>query len=752
MSPSYRPTPRRCLWAALLCLLTASLTAPPVRAQAAPALTVLHDFGDGAGGGISSAPVLALGDGFLYGTAQKGGANEVGTLFKVKADGTGYTVLHDFGGGLDGNYPMAALAAPGDGFLYGTTYSGGANAAGTLFKVRPDGTGYAVLYAFGSSAGGPDGGNSPNDALIAPGDGFLYGTAQLGGANGTGAVFKVKTDGTGYAVLHAFSAQSDSGDNSDGANPKAALIAPGDGFLYGTAFNGGANGKGTLFKVRPDGTGYAVLHAFSAAVPSTDANADGVNPQAALVAPGDGSLYGTTYAGGTNGAGAVFKVRADGTGFTVLHAFSAADPGTGANADGAYPQAALISGGDGFLYGTAYDGGAHGAGALFKVGTDGTGFTTLYAFSAFDGRGNNADGRNPKAALAAPGDGYLYGTAFTGGAGGYGTVFRLSGGPVGTSPPPVTLTHLLWDNPDGKAAFWNVNADGSVPSAVGYGPFADGQSLWHATALATGPDGLSHILWNNADGKVALWTVNDAGSITATVGFGPYTENGGLWKAVSLSVGPDNVTHLLWTNPDHRAAFWNVQLGGAYAGLAAYGPFTDGAAQNVWDAAGVSTGPDNVSHLVWRNADGKAAFWAVSNADGSATGLAGYGPFTDGPANSLWEAIGVSTGPDNVSHLLWSNPDGKAAFWDVGSASGSVSAYAGYGPFTDGAAQSLWSATALATGPDNVSRLLWNNADGKVALWTLSGSGALASATGYGPFTDGSAQNTWSAVGVSAGP
>ena len=109
---------------------------------------------------------------------------------------------------------------------------------------------------------------------------------------------------------------------------------------------------------------------------------------------------------------------------------------------------------------------------------------------------------------------------------------------------------------------------------------------------------MSHILWNNTDHRVMLWNVNNDGSFTVIGGYGPYTEGNdpsNLWSAVGLSVGPDNVMHLIWDNTDHRAMFWNVGQDGSSPCMAGYGPYTDDTPQHLWDAVGVSTGPDNVS-------------------------------------------------------------------------------------------------------------------------------------------------------------
>ena len=321
-------------------------------------------------------------------------------------------------------------------------------------------------------------------------------------------------------------------------------------------------------------------------------------------------------------------------------------------------------------------------------------------------------------------------------------------------------THILWNNTDGRVMLWSVAPDGTF-TLHGFGPYTDNSvssdpnNKWSATALATGPDGLSHILWNNTDGRVMLWTVDDSGNFTLA-GYGPYTDPGRSphtviasptpWSATALSVGPDNVTHILWTNPDGNVVLWNVDSAFHFT-PAAFGPYTDGAAQNKWSATALATGPDNITRLVWNNTDGRVMLWKVDPAFNFT--LAGYGPYTDGAPQNLWSAVGVSVGPDNTTHLLWSNTDRRAMFWNVNA--DSTFTLAGYGPYTDNAPGNLWTATALATGPDGLSHILWDNTDYRAMLWGVNNSFSFTVA-GYGPYTDNAPGNLWSATAISAGP
>jgi uncharacterized repeat protein (TIGR03803 family) len=169
-----------------------------------------------------------------------------------------------------------------------------------------------------------------------------------------------------FTILYSFTALASS-TNSAGAWSDSDLIISGD-TLYGTAHDGGSWGRGTVFAVNTDGTGFTNLHSFTAGSGTGSpygTNSDGAGPSAGLLLSGN-TLYGTTYAGGTSGWGTVFKVNTNGTDFTNLHSFTAKDYNTGANSDGAGPVAGLLLSGN-TLYGTASHGGSTGNGTVFSL-------------------------------------------------------------------------------------------------------------------------------------------------------------------------------------------------------------------------------------------------------------------------------------------------------------------------------------------------------------------------------------------------
>jgi uncharacterized repeat protein (TIGR03803 family) len=381
----------------------------------------------------------------------------------------------------DGAGPRSALVLSGH-TLYGTTsdHAGAwGGPRGSIFKVDTDGTHFAVLHFFPPlnypNPTNSDG-SAPRAGLVLAGH-TLYGTASAGGVGGSGTVFRINTDGTGFAVLHSFGAERLPArpSNDDGARPIARLTLS-DHTLYGTTERGG-NNEGTVFKLNTDGTGFSTLHTFAASTGPNLTNWDGAFPQAELVIAGS-SLYGTVWAGGPGRCGTVFKLNADGTGFTVLHRFTVrrSDPynnhGGPCNDDGAYPEAGLVLWGT-TLYGTAHTGGRDGNGTVFKLKTDGTGFTVLHTFSA---RGNsspdnlNEDGEDPKGLFRFGHS--LYGIASVNGLGGWGTLFRLNtdgtgfkvlhhfNGREGSSPQgtPLLSGNMLY----GTANFGGKQGGGTV--------------------------------------------------------------------------------------------------------------------------------------------------------------------------------------------------------------------------------------------------------------------------------------------------
>jgi uncharacterized repeat protein (TIGR03803 family) len=360
---------------------------------------VLRSFNFSGGDGYYLTALAVHTNGTLFGTTQDGGTYRDGSVYKLNQDGSGYSLLHSFSFST-GRGP-GGVTVGSDGALYGTTGQGGSNDVGTVFKLNQDGSGHTMLHAFGADVGG---GQHPNGPILEASDGALYGTARDGGVEGVGIVFTMTKNGSNYAVLHNFS-RSD----NDGQSPYAGLLEGDDGALYGTTFNGGTSGYGTVFKLNKDGGGYAVLHSFIAV------SGDGLNPTGMLIRDDDGALYGTTFFGGTGGAGTVFKLNSDGNGYDVLHSFTGPAGTYSAN-----PSARLLEWKDGALYGTARHGGSNNLGMLFKLAKDGSGYSVLHHFST---SGN--DGYEPWGALVTGTDGALYGTTYYGGEVSLGLVFKL---------------------------------------------------------------------------------------------------------------------------------------------------------------------------------------------------------------------------------------------------------------------------------------------------------------------------------------
>ena len=347
-----------------LILVLLSICTQSIRAQTN--LVELRSFGATAfSGSQPEAKLLAASDGYLYGTTPFGGSSGDGTIFRIRPDGSAFTVLKQLSFTNSGATPYAGVIEGKDGFLYGTTYSGGARGLGTVFKMSKDGLTYTVLRHFGLSFGD---GNYPRAGLVESFNGFLYGTTTAGGTSGFGTVFRIARDGSNYSVLRSFA-----GGENDGDTPNSGLVeGPSqEGFLYGTTHTGGSNDVGTVYRINTNGSSFKVLLSPAATPGSPEAIDGGV-----IVGRTDGFLYGMSRFGGTNDSGTIFRLDRNGGNFSVLRHFAQFN-------DAIYPGTQLLEGSDGLLYGVTSQGGTNNnRGTIFTIGRTGTGYKLLHHFGA----------------------------------------------------------------------------------------------------------------------------------------------------------------------------------------------------------------------------------------------------------------------------------------------------------------------------------------------------------------------------------
>jgi uncharacterized repeat protein (TIGR03803 family) len=370
--------------------------------------TVLYSFDHASNNGFSpAAGLISDSGGNLYGTASNGGVNGFGTAFKLDADRRyAETVMHSFSGDPGGRDPQAGLASDSAGNLYGTASGGGAHNYGTVFRLvrGSDGWTQNVLHSF---KGGTDGAN-PEGPVVADNAGNLYGTTTYGGTtgkcegNGCGTLYELSKSESAWkeTLLHIFTG------TPDGLFPYSGLTFDSDGNLYGTTYQGGAFGFGTVFELSPSAGGWieTILYSFTGGT-------DGSRPYGSMTFDSYGNLYGTTSLGGVADAGVVFELKpAVGGGWSesVIYTF----PSGWVN--GAYPHGGVVFDSVGNLYGTTYGGGDSlsycelGCGAVFElVPTSGGVWQENIVFS-FNG---STTGGNPGGNLTFDSAGNLYGLA-----------------------------------------------------------------------------------------------------------------------------------------------------------------------------------------------------------------------------------------------------------------------------------------------------------------------------------------------------
>lgn len=428
----------------------------------------------------------------------------------LSAPGTLPNALYAFTNGLDGSQPYAGLTLGSDGNFYGTCLNGGSNHFGTVFKITPGGA-LTTLCSFSFIDG-----YQPTAALVQGSDGNLYGTTFEGGTSvefgaeyGYGTVFQISTNGA-FNSLYSFT------NGIDGASPYAGLAQGLGGVFYGVTAYGGSNNNGAVFQITSGGA-LTALYSFTNGV-------DGSQSRAALTLAGDGSFYGTAYAGGSNGQGVVFHLNAAGA-LIPLRSFK------GGN-EGANPLGQLLLWTNGVLYGTTYAGGASNLGTVFKITTSGS-FSNLYAFTG------GMDGANPGAGLAAGIDGNFYGVTYGGGPNGAGGIFKIT--PQGA----LTPLYLFTGGNDGASSYATLvqGNDGDFYGTTSEGGPKDDGVVFQINAYSSAPflnsitrsAGTIRLTWLGLPGRSyqaqyatnlnqANWS-NLGGSVTATNGMGSQTDS-----------------------------------------------------------------------------------------------------------------------------------------------------------------------------------------------------------------------------------
>ncbi len=433
-------------------------------------------------------------DGKFYAMAASGGSVNGGLLFKTDTNGP-LTALSSLPLSAGSGSASPLIIGP-DGSFYGTTYYGGATDSGTVFRITTNGA-FMLLASLGGSTG-----KNTYSPLCVGADGALYGATYGGGSDNAGAIFRITTGGVLQPIVQMVSSQT-------GGSVYGGMALGPDGALYGTAQYGGAGGgMGTIFRLTNIGTNYTLtpLVVF--------VGTNGANPQGTLFNNGDGFLYGTTFAGGTNGDGTIFRINTNGA-FNTVATFNMTN--------GYQPIGGLVRGADGALYGGGF-GNFSNSRRIYRVTTNGL-LTSLFAFP-----GNY--GSEQYGSLTAGPDGYLYDALYDGGPTGAGLLFRVNTN--GVAAILSILTTGTGIHPFSTPIF---GPDGNLyGTTYNYGPGGGGtvyrfvfdhltsiaRSGSNALITATGTSGGNYAISATTNLATAAWT--NLATVIATNSFVQFTD------------------------------------------------------------------------------------------------------------------------------------------------------------------------------------------------------------------------------------
>ncbi|MGZ5566104.1 MAG: beta strand repeat-containing protein [Limisphaerales bacterium] len=427
-------------------------------------------------------------DGKFYGVTTDGGSANQGMFYNVPVNGSIIPIAPFLiSGGADSE---SQLTLGPDGAFYGTTYLGGPGDAGTVFRITTNGA-YSQLATLGGTNG-----INPFARLCVGTDGALYGSASGGGGGNVGTLFRVTTNG-GFRTIVTLT------NNVTGGTPIGGLAVGPDSLLYGTTEYGGTNsGQGTIFRLNPAGTNFTLTNLL------VFYGTNGANPQGTLLNGGDGFMYGTCFAGGTNGNGTIFRIDTNGT-FNTVATFMLTN--------GYQPGGGLVRGADGAFYGGGF-GNFSNSRRIYRVTTNGV-LTSVFAFP-------NNFGNEQFGSLVAGADGYLYDSLYDG------VLFRCSTNGVGSILSAYTAATGIQPfgppifGPDGNlygtTSASGPGGGGSVYRFVFDDILSISRSSTSAVVTATGTSGGNYVLFASTNLLSGSWV--NIGTATAASSIVQFTD------------------------------------------------------------------------------------------------------------------------------------------------------------------------------------------------------------------------------------
>lgn len=345
--------------------------------------THVHDFDGSSGGGKPYGRLLQASDGLLYGLTSKGGTSDAGIIFSF--DPATYTFAKKKNiSNIGGENPRGEFIQAPDGFLYATTFNGGIENGGILFRYDPVSNDDAKLLDFY----GEEFGANPGYAVTIVNDGTLFGVTDFYGEHYEGVLFQYDPS------LGTYHKRFDFKDAPEGSNAEGDLLQASDGMVYGLTRNGGEYSDGTIFRIDPVSLNYEVVFSF-------DGEITGSSPDNGLIQTPDGLMYGSAY-GGIHGFGVMFVFDPATLEFTVLHHFDETESGK-------FPNGNLLLASNGKLYGVAKSGGINAVGTLFEFDIESSTFTKLFDFKRL------ISGAYPRGSMTQAANGKIYGVTESGG-------------------------------------------------------------------------------------------------------------------------------------------------------------------------------------------------------------------------------------------------------------------------------------------------------------------------------------------------